>query len=128
MTKHLSCNINIVFDVIEMTFMVSFVISSICGHNTEISANSKDGKSLKVKIITTCKKVEEYSKMIENLTLMEVSSPIMDNKIYLKASEARLEPTCLIPCGVAYAAWAELGLISKRLLSQSPSQCIIFKQ
>lgn len=108
--------------------MMSFMVSSICGHNTEISVNLEGNKSLTVKIITTCKKIEEYSKMIENLTLKEVSSPILNNKIYIKASEAMLEPTCLIPCGVAYATWAELGLISKRLLLKFPSQCIILKQ
>ncbi|MDH5806779.1 MAG: hypothetical protein QXW62_03080 [Candidatus Methanomethylicaceae archaeon] len=108
--------------------MISFIISSICGHNTEILVNLKTDKSLIVKIITTCKKIEEYSKMIENLTLKEVSSSILNNKIYIKASEAMLEPTCLVPCGVAYATWAELGLISKNLLLKFPSQCIILKQ
>lgn len=114
--------------LLEMIFMISFMVLSICGHNTEISVNLKDNKSLIVKIITTCKKIEEYSKMIENLTLKEISSPILNNKIYIKASEAMLEPTCLIPCGVAYAAWAELGLISKGLLSKFPVQCIVLKQ
>ncbi|MCS7098371.1 MAG: hypothetical protein NZ922_05295 [Candidatus Methanomethyliaceae archaeon] len=108
--------------------MISFLISSLCGHNTEISANLKDENSLNIEIKTTCKKVKEYAKLIESLTLKEASLPILKNKIYIKASEAMLEPTCLIPCGVAFASWAELGLISKNLLLKFPFQYIMLKQ
>ena len=76
---------------------------------------------------STCEKIREYAKLVKNLTIRDIAKDIIHNPIYIKASDSRLEPNCLVPCGVAFCTWAEAGLISKTLLSRNPSQCIIFK-
>ncbi len=107
--------------------MAKFIISSICGNTTEIFAELKKDY-VNISINSTCKKIIDYSLLIKELYLKDVFTEILKNKIYIKASEAKLEPTCLVPCGISYAAWTEFGLISKNLLSKFPSQCILFKQ
>ncbi|RZN57025.1 MAG: hypothetical protein DSO09_04710 [Candidatus Methanomethylicota archaeon] len=107
--------------------MVKFITSSICGNTSEIFAEIKKDH-VNISINSTCKKIMDYSLSIKELYLKDVFTEIIKNKAYIKASEAKLCPTCLVPCGVVYASWTEFGLISKNLLSKFPSQCILFKQ
>lgn len=78
-------------------------------------------------IESSCVKIMDYALLIKKLTIKEIAKDIMNNPIYIKASESRLEPNCLVPCGVAFCAWTEAGMVSKNLLSRMPAQCIVFK-
>lgn len=80
-----------------------------------------------VEIDSTCKMVNEYSALIKEISLKEIARAMMNNPIYIRASEVRIHPNCLVPCGVAYATWTEAGMIAMSLLSHHKSQCIVFK-
>ncbi|MEM3366235.1 MAG: hypothetical protein QXM93_07425 [Candidatus Methanomethyliaceae archaeon] len=105
----------------------TFTINSICDHATKITA-SLNGSIIDVKIESTCEKIRDYANLIKKLTIREIAREILNNPIYTKASESRLEPNCLVPCGVAFCTWTEAGMVSKNLLSRMPAQCILFKQ
>lgn len=105
----------------------TFMINSICDHNTKITAYL-NGSVIDVTMESSCGKIMDYAPLIKKLTIKEIARDIINNPIYIKASESRLEPNCLVPCGVAFCTWAEAGLVSKNLLSRMPAQCIVFKK
>ncbi|MCX8181869.1 MAG: hypothetical protein N3D12_01995 [Candidatus Methanomethyliaceae archaeon] len=104
----------------------TFVINSICDHDVKITA-SLNGSIIEVELESTCKKIRDYASLINKLAIREIAREILNNPIYIKASESRIDPNCLVPCGVAFCTWTEAGMVSKNLLSRMPAQCIVFK-
>jgi hypothetical protein len=111
--------------IVPSTFTTS---SGVCGHKTNITAKLKDNKILEVEIISTCKTVNDYASSIKEIPLNEIGMLLVKNPIIIKASEAHIHPTCLVPCGVAFATWAESEMIAKTMLMHHKSQCIVFKE
>lgn len=99
--------------------------SPICGHKTNVTATKKPKYAIGFQIRSTCKMINEYATLLIEMSMKEVAKPIISNPMYIKASEARVHSNCLVPCGVAFAAWAEAELIAKSLLSHHRSQCIV---
>ncbi|MGQ9759271.1 MAG: DUF6951 family protein [Candidatus Methanomethylicaceae archaeon] len=104
----------------------TFEVTTICDHLTKITATLV-GTKIKVTMDSTCKKIQHYGLLLHELSVKEIAKDIINNSIYQKAAEARLEPNCLVPCGVAFCTWTEAGLVSRNLLSRSPSQCITYE-
>jgi hypothetical protein len=108
---------------VPSTFTVD---SSICGHNTSITAKKTVNYIIGIEMESTCKLVNDYASMIKEIPMKEIGRIMINNPIYIKASEARIHPNCIVPCGVAFAAWTEADMIAKSLLSHHKSQCIEF--
>jgi hypothetical protein len=64
------------------------MINSICDHSTKITA-SLNGRVIDVTIESSCGKIMEYALLIKKLTIKEIARDIINNPIYIKASESR---------------------------------------
>lgn len=77
---------------------------------------------------STCKMVNDYASLITEIPMRDIGKVMIKNPIYIKASEARIHPNCLVPCGVAFATWTEADMIAQSLLQNHKSQCIEFQR
>jgi hypothetical protein len=111
--------------VVPSTFTTE---SGICGHKTSITATKKPNYTIGLELESTCKMVNDYASLIKEIHVREIGRVMINNPIYIKASEAHIHSNCLVPCGVAFAAWAEAEMIAMSLLSHHKSQCIIFQR
>jgi hypothetical protein len=102
--------------------------SGICGHKTSITAEKKANYIMGVEMKSTCKIVNDYAALIKEIHMKDIGRVLMNNPIYIKASEAHIHPNCLVPCGVAFATWTEADMIARSLLSHHKSQCIVFQR
>ncbi len=104
----------------------TFVVEShICSHMATITSTTEDGK-IHINVDSTCSRIRDYAPKIPPLSLRELIKTFCENPIYVIASSNRIDPDCLVPCGIAYCAWAEAGLISKSLLARFDRQCILY--
>ncbi|MGQ9787870.1 MAG: DUF6951 family protein [Candidatus Hadarchaeaceae archaeon] len=102
------------------------VHSKLCGFKTVVTVAS-DGQSTKVNLNSDCPKIKNYGGSLsvvrkEDLYRAETS------QIFLRAREARLTPTCVVPVAVMNACWIENQLISKNLALSSKEIKIIFEE
>lgn len=103
-------------------------ISSVCGHRASITARLRSDNILEIDIESECSAVNDYGALIKEIPLREIGMLFAKNPIFLKASEAHIHPTCLVPTGVAFTTWTESDMIAKTLLLRHKSQCIVFKE
>jgi|GEM_PF-535489 len=102
----------------------TFVVEShICSHTTTITSTNEGGKFC-INVDSSCSRIKDYALKIPPLTLKEIIKTFCDNPIYTIASSNRIDPNCLVPCGISYCMWTEAGLISKNLLARFDRQYI----
>jgi len=88
----------------------------LCGNPTTITADLVGGH-IKISMDSPCSKIKAYAEAIKELSVRDIGKDIAENPIFIKASSTKVTPTCAVPIGVATAAWAEAGMISKNLLN-----------
>jgi len=103
----------------------TFAVTTICNHRTNITAELV-GSKIKVDMESTCPRIKKYAETLREIRLKEINNLIQEHPIYVKASASHIDPNCLVPCGVAFCAWTEAGMVSKNLLSRYPSQCVTY--
>ncbi len=103
--------------------------SNLCNHKSRVAAIFNAG-SISFTVESSCPLVNDFGKSLSSspIKLREITRKICENPIYIKATENNLHPNCIVPCGVAMCAWAEGGMVSKRLLEKFPSQCITYEK
>lgn len=101
---------------------------TICGKTTEIMADSSSGSGVKITIKSDCKFVQDFAGELTEISMMDLSKRIIENKVYMLASRSNITPTCLVPCGVVNAGWIETGLIAKNLALKEGEIKIIFNE
>ena len=101
------------------------VHAPLCDHRTSVEAtNSPEG--VLIHIESSCKNVRHYAELLTPL-LDEDMIDIRTSQVFVKAAEAGLTATCLIPVAVINAAWAEVGNISYRLAKEKGPLCLVFE-
>jgi len=106
--------------------VTKFIVEShVCSHTTTITSDT-DGGRVNIKVDSTCKRIGDYAQQIPVLTFKELIKTFCENPIYIIASSSRIDPNCLVPCGIAYCAWTEAGLVAKSLLARFDRQCIVY--
>ena len=98
-----------------------------CSQKTEVRAEIAEGGKIKVRITSSCKNVQRYSEKLTEVSIKDISKPILSNPIYIAANSS-IGPECLVPCGVVAAVWTEGGMISKNLLKNYPNSCVKYEE
>ncbi|MEM3068827.1 MAG: hypothetical protein QXH58_02820 [Nitrososphaerales archaeon] len=72
------------------------------------------GSTITINIESDCPSVMRISEKVKEMSLFDIIRRMDDNIVYKAASEARLHPTCAVPCAILKIAEAELGLAVKK--------------
>jgi hypothetical protein len=89
----------------------------LCNFVAVVEATELDEMTYQVKIESPCEKIQEFSKGLENLTLVDISD-WPNSKVQKRMLEMKLGASCLVPSGIMNAARLEAGLISKSLAEE----------
>ena len=101
------------------------VHAPLCDHRTIVEATSTP-EGVVIRIESSCKNVNHYAELLTPLRDEDMID-IRTSQVFLKAAEAGLTATCLIPVAVINAAWAEVGNISYRLAKEKGPLCLVFE-
>ncbi len=103
-------------------FQVDIVTNTVVAHmktchkTNKVTVWMKDDGNLGVKIESDCPHVRDYAAKLTEITMDDVvnfaGSKVVDPEI-----RATLSVPCLTPIAVFEAAWLELGMLSKNLVS-----------
>lgn len=97
----------------------------LCDKTHKITVTPDDEGNYDVRIATDCDHVKEYAKRIPNITLDDITD-MSGSKVMSYENTMMMTPTCLAPKGVLYAAWLEVGMISKSLAKSVQENSISF--
>lgn len=84
----------------------------LCEKTHKITVTPNDSGTFDVKIATDCDHVKEYAKRIPTVTMDDITD-MSGSTVMSYDNTMMMTPTCLAPKGVLYAAWLEVGMISK---------------
>jgi hypothetical protein len=102
------------------------VDNPICGFKTLITV-VKEGPLTKVKLTSGCAKINDYGNILAEVKNEDLYRA-QGSKIFLKAQDARLTPTCVVPVALMNACWIENQLMSKNLALEKKEIKIIFEE
>lgn len=107
--------------------MVNTVVANMrtCHKTNKVTVWMKDDGNLGVKIVSDCKHVQEYAQKLTEITLNDVVS-FAGSKVIDPDIRASLSVPCLTPIAVFEAAWLELGMLSKNLVSTCGDNSVSF--
>jgi len=83
----------------------------LCGKVHNVTVTPGDDGMFDVNIETDCENVREYVKRISKISMEDITD-MSGSKVMSYDSTMMMTPTCLVPKGVLYAAWLEIGMIS----------------
>jgi len=89
----------------------------ICSHSIRVETKLVQDV-IKLHITSTCPRVQKYGERLRDISVKDLLKPLPSNPVYVAAHD--LTPTCIVPCVVLNACWAEAGLISRNLLEKHP--------
>ncbi len=89
-----------------------------CGFDAVIEA-TRSNNAVKLKIESKCENIKELAKDLQEVSIEDFygSGSIAKNKIYTVATNCIRHPACPVPCAIAKAVEAELGLALKKNVS-----------
>ena len=85
----------------------------------------KDDGNLGVKIVSDCPHVRDYASKLTEITVNDVVS-FAGSKVVDPNVRASLSVPCLTPIAVFEAAWLELGMLSKSLVTDVGENSVSF--
>jgi hypothetical protein len=97
----------------------------LCSHEVRVDAKLIQS-TIRLHITTTCPRVQKYAEKLKEVNITDIAKPIPDNPVYTLARG--LSATCVVPCVILNACWAEAGLIAKSLLKERPRVVIEYKE
>jgi hypothetical protein len=101
------------------------VEATICDNETIIVAKDMGNGKVAIEIESVCPNIMRFAEMLTEADMKDLTD-FDDNRIIGLASKAGLTTTCLVPTAVFNCAWAELGMISKRLAIRESPLCLHF--
>jgi len=95
-----------------------FVDMPICGKKTTATAEKDDYGKVNITLESDCDHVRALSRNLRSIRTEDVFLSFGENPIYISAMRSNLTSTCLVPCAIINAVWAETGLISRSLIQE----------
>ena len=107
--------------------MSSTVVANMkfCDKKNIVTATLKDDGTVDIEIKSDCKNVQYYAEHLKNVTIDDVSN-VRNSKIVDPDIRQSMSAPCLTPNAVFYAAWLELGMLSKSRAKLVETNEIIF--
>ena len=96
-----------------------------CGKTNKVTVWMKDDGNLGVKIVTDCPHVKDYASKLTEITVNDVVS-FAGSKVVDPDIRASLSVPCMTPIAVFNAAWLELGMLSKSLVTNVQQNSVSF--
>jgi len=98
----------------------------LCDKTHIIKVTPGDDGMFNVDIETDCENVKEYVKRVAKISMDDITD-MSGSKVMSYESTMMMTPTCLVPKGVLYAAWLEVGMISPSRAKQVKENSISFE-
>jgi hypothetical protein len=96
-----------------------------CGNRSEIEVSSTDDGYYLVKVVSTCKKAENFIESLGPLSLTDLTDK-KESKIFTSFITSDMSANCLLLSGVLTAAWVEAGMIARSVAKKGVPLCIEF--
>jgi len=91
------------------------VNAGICGFICCIRAWKINQKAVGLKVSESeCQQIQNFSKLVDKLTLKELFAPVTHNPVYLAAEQSGCHPSCPVPVAVLKAAEVAMGMALAR--------------
>ena len=100
--------------------------SAVCGYKNLITV-SKEGKDIKINLVSVCPRIKKYSKNLKDVTIEDLYS-MENSKILKKSTESRVSPSCIVPVAIMNACWIESRMMSKNLALTKKELKITFEE
>jgi len=97
----------------------------LCGKTHRITVTPGDDGMFDVSFETDCENVIEYAKRVNKVSMDDITD-MSGSKVMSYDSTLMMTPTCLVPKGVLYAAWLEVGMISPSRAKEVKENSISF--
>lgn len=81
-----------------------------CGLSAKVDVETEDGETFSVSITSQCKMVAKLGEEIQNLTMNDAFTRLLDNAVYKKGSSCLRHVACPVPSGILKALEVEAGL------------------
>lgn len=113
--------------MVDSVSMVNTVVANMktCHKTNKVTVWMKDDGNLGVKIVSDCPHVRDYASKLTEITVNDVVS-FAGSKVVDPDVRASLSVPCLTPIAVFEAAWLELGMLSKSLVTDVGENSVSF--